>query len=389
MNGETVLSKWTVRALSIACILSNLSYYPVFQQRSISRNIVIAMWIVLVVVSLFQKKYLVLHKDTFAVILVMYIIFLANSGISYLAGNTGVFNNHFFRPVTTAILIMAVGYFSSEHISRENIRSICIAYSAIMSIISIPLFVFYLYGTDLTSSIYDYDYGKNEIAVLLLCGIIISAYLYKPSKKILYLFKFVGIAFMVLDIVFLRCRSVLLALAAFICIIIVFSKNVNPNLKKITLVLIGVCILFFLFNEEKFNWFMENIVFAKRDSSDINKLSSGRIDQIVRGLKVFSENIFIGVGSRRTLDCFYVSILANYGILSWPLLVMALIPSVWSFGKIKYGDALNIVLFSIAVGIFVVSVNEELAPFGPGTRCYILWLLCGIMIGEEGRSVKV
>ena len=91
------------------------------------------------------------------------------------------------------------------------------------------------------------------------------------------------------------------------------------------------------------------------------------------------------------MDCFYVAALVSYGLLAWPLIVMALLPVIWSCKNLKNGKKEDICFFIIAVSIFFISLFEEQAPFGPGSRCYILWLMWGILlqINSRGSIVQI
>ncbi|MBP5183231.1 MAG: hypothetical protein J6331_09425, partial [Lentisphaeria bacterium] len=37
----------------------------------------------------------------------------------------------------------------------------------------------------------------------------------------------------------------------------------------------------------------------------------------------------------------------------------------------------------LAASMLTIALVEELSPFGPGTRCYILWLLWGLLVGRD------
>ena len=84
-----------------------------------------------------------------------------------------------------------------------------------------------------------------------------------------------------------------------------------------------------------------------------------------------------------TLDCFYVSVLVSYGLLGIPAIIMAIAPFLWSICNLKKRSDIGLCFFTIAGSIFLISILEELAPFGPGTRCYILWLMWGILLAND------
>ena len=144
--------------------------------------------------------------------------------------------------------------------------------------------------------------------------------------------------------------------------------------------------VYFVAHISSFHSFVDDIIYAGRDGNDLDSISSGRGTQIEEAWEVFSQNIFLGVGVRKTTDMFYVSALTNYGLLSWPLLIMAIYPIIWSIYNLKNGDIYDVTFFIIALSIFLISLLEELAPFGPGTRCYILWLMWGILLSNKKRK---
>ena len=127
---------------------------------------------------------------------------------------------------------------------------------------------------------------------------------------------------------------------------------------------------------------INNIIFANRNSSSLDSLSSGRISQIKFAWYYFSNNPFWGVGKFKTTDCFYISALVNFGIFAYPLIVMAVYPFIWSIYNYKLykENTIYICFIFISVSMTIISFVEELAPFGPGVRCYILWLCWGVFL---------
>ena len=145
-------------------------------------------------------------------------------------------------------------------------------------------------------------------------------------------------------------------------------------------------------HSDVFAKFQRMIIFAGRGSNeDLNSLSSGRISHILRGWELFTGNMLWGCGKpHRTFDCFYISALANFGLLSCPIVIMSLYPFFWAKSNLRDDKsplALTFFLMTLAIG--VISLLEERAPFGPGARCYVLWLSWGIYLAmrqDEGKT---
>ena len=365
--------------LAILCIVANLSYYPVFVANGIGRRVNTALWVLLGILILYDNK-ISFGGSLIRTYTILFALFVINSAVvSYFTGENA-FDNHFFQPAMTAFVIFFCAYTLGYEIDKEKLIKICKAYFYSMLIISILLFFIYLRKTDLSTRYYEYRYGKNEISVLLMCALAIGCTVYDADTHMIKLMRVALIVFCVTDILYLRCRTVMVGIAILILVMVFSNKGIKPGLRMMITLFVIACTIFFIFNTDRFDTFLDQFIYAGRDSSDINDLSSGRSDQISYGMSVFRANELFGVGALHdTLDCFYVSVLANCGIFGWPLLVMAVVPFIWSIYNLKNADSVDLCFFVISASIFAEMISEELAPFGPGTRCYLLWLMWGIL----------
>lgn len=382
---ETNSKNKNVIILSIICVLSNISYYPIMVRNGLGRQIAIAVWILLGIYLLINRSP-VNTSNTFIVYMTMCVLFCINTIVVGFVNDVDAYQNHFFQPVLIASVVFFMANMLGNDIDKEGIKKICIVYFYSMAVISIPLFFIYLRGTDLSSSVYEYRYGKNEVSVLLLCALIIACFVFKPKTKIQQLIRIVAAVFFLIDITFLRARSVFLGVGLLICVLIFYKHNVSKKLRYFSIVSVIIVSIYFYFHSEIYYTFLNRIIYAGRDASNINELSSGRSETIATGIASFIENTIFGVGKRKTLDCFYVSILANYGLLGIPVIIMALIPFIWGIINLKNHNDIDLCFFTITSSIIIISIVEELAPFGPGTRCYILWLLWGLLLVNDNKE---
>ena len=150
---------------------------------------------------------------------------------------------------------------------------------------------------------------------------------------------------------------------------------------KIVILISSAALLIALRNPKFYDDFVNNILLAARDSGDINDISSGRMDQIARGWEMFKQNIWLGTGDTRTVDCFYVSVLMQYGLfVGGVLAILSVYPVVWglwNYKKIK--SPVMMIMILCALSYTIGGIFEENAPYGPGVRCYISWFLFGYL----------
>ena len=377
--------------ICLACVISNIADYPAMVISGWGRLFAIAFWILLLI-SLIIKGVGIYGNSFFRAYLVLYAVFCVNTAITGLVNDVNAFGNHFFQVVMIPTLVLIVAMRYGLNFNSNDLKRICLWYYITTSIMSLPLYIFYLRYSDLSTSVYDYDYGKNEIAVLLLFSLVIGIVLYEPDSILKKVFKYVSILFILVDIMCLRCRSSFLGVVFMFGTLSIYSNKMTKKIRFTVIFSLLALTVYFLANPDSFDSFLIQIVYAGRNVSDFSDLSSGRDLEIKLGLELFIKAPFFGFGhAGTTIDCFYASALANYGLLAWPLIVMALLPVMWSCINLKNGKKEDLCFFIIAFSMFFVSLCEEQAPFGPGVRCYFLWLMWGILlqINDRNRITKI
>ena len=374
--------------ICVASVISNIADYPTMVVTGWGRMFAIAFWILLMI-SLIFKGIGSYGNTFFCAHLILYALFCVNIAISGIVNDVNVFGDRFFFVVTISTLVLIVAMRYGYDFNSKDLKRVCIWYYITTSIMSLPLFLFYLRYSDLSTSAYDYNYGKNEIAVVLLCSLVIGCILYEPNNALKKLFKYVSILFILVDMLYLRCRSSYLGVAFLFGTLSIYSNKITQKLRVAVVLGILAVSLYFLANPESFDTFLNQIIYAGRDSSDVSSLSSGRNVQVKWGINAFLDSPFFGYGRGVNVECFYVSALAHYGLLAWPLIAMALLPVIWACINLKNGKKEDLCFFIIAVSMFFVSLFEMQAPFGPGVRCYILWLMWGILLQINGRRTIV
>jgi hypothetical protein len=221
--------------------------------------------------------------------------------------------------------------------------------------------------------------SKNSVSQILLTAWILILILKlnegKLLKKIFYICCFF-ISFYC--IIFLKSRSTIIGIPI-VVILIIINKNINKKVMKRTLFLILLIFVIFLINRNTLNILVNEVMYAGRDARDISDISSGRSDEWENFFNDWKGNEIFGKGSAKRESIILTTFL-EYGILGGvPLLIIAIYPIRWGIHRMRLYKSTNLLIFtSIA---FVYTINgffEQLAPFGPGVKCYFLWFIFGL-----------
>jgi hypothetical protein len=120
--------------------------------------------------------------------------------------------------------------------------------------------------------------------------------------------------------------------------------------------------------------------------------SSGRGEQWLNLFYEMRRYPLIGDGKTER-ESLILTALIQFGLLGGvPIILYSLWPLRKSMQLIKLYKSKHVFcLFCISVAYSVDSIFEQLAPFGPGVRCFFLWLLFGILMTNDnlvqGESV--
>jgi len=129
---------------------------------------------------------------------------------------------------------------------------------------------------------------------------------------------------------------------------------------------------------------------AYQQTGSLSVLSAGRIVLLQDGWSVFLIHPLLGVGNYYT-ENFQLSSLDNFGIIGGGLLILISMIPVYHFAIKQFftRDRITYVTSLLGILFLVDSIFEAESPFGPGVRCFILWLLIGYAYGREGMNRKL
>ena len=61
-------------------------------------------------------------------------------------------------------------------------------------------------------------------------------------------------------------------------------------------------------------------------------------------------------------------------------MIIAIYPLVWGLKRKAMIEPLYIIFIAIALTYIQNGITEQLAPFGPGVKCYVLWFMMGTLV---------
>ena len=247
-------------------------------------------------------------------------------------------------------------------------------------ILGIVVYVFFIQYADITSMTYAYD-AKNSLAQILFVGCVmtltsINLFHSKIARNILI----VCMVLLFLIIMLLKSRATILCVA-FVMAYYMTEYGTKKQRKYLCLVILGA-ILFILLNEAAYQLVVVNILFANRDASSASSLSSGRSELIMKALEIVSDNYIFGIGYKY-LDCMPISILLQYGGIGLIIVATFLLILAVKVLNLNRNTSINMASFLIFWSFIINSLFEAYPPFGPGVKCFPLWMLLGFAFAKK------
>ncbi len=370
----------------LICWISNLSQLPFFINNYFIKIIVMFSWIIMLyIVFIKYMKIINLKKLT----KIIFLIFVFNIFIllMQLLTSKNYIKSNFVYPINLSVFVLIVSYFSGQFITKISIEKLINSFIYSSFLVGVYIYIDTFRGHDWSDSMGYLYTSKNSISTIFVISIL-CILLYWKNKNIvlkysIFLF-FIALVFM------MKSRTSLLGL--FICGIYFLNFIVKNRRKKFVyiIVLIGVISLIIL-NNNLYDIVVNKVIFNNRIGSDLNTLSSGRIDHF----KIFSENFkfnpFYGNGGLY-LESFPLAILISYGIVgSLPIFILSISPLIIGFTHRRDYKYIEVRRLMILLNILLLTngLFEELSPFGPGVKCYLLWMITGIYLGLKVKKERI
>ncbi|WP_353654403.1 O-antigen ligase family protein [Muribaculum intestinale] len=185
---------------------------------------------------------------------------------------------------------------------------------------------------------------------------------------------------MVIVIFMLKSRA---TLCGFFFVVLFYIIKYNNFRIRATIGCLTILIVtYILCDSAAYEVVVEQIIFGNRDASDVNDLSSGRVYLMKQLLPGIYESPWFGSGNKY-MDCFPIIMIAQYGIIGASIVFIFLL-YVASLISIKFKPRLNynLATYLLFWAAMINSLFEANPPFGPGIKCFIIWMLFGISLSK-------
>lgn len=369
----------------IAIMASNFSQLPVIEELGITQLFNAPMWLLIFLYLILSGRSR-LYRGSKVIFFGMPLI-LCGIMIETSITNHSYFNSSMLSCLFMSMFIYYIGAQSSLYLTSEDLYKLMTVYAMTAAIVSVVLyFSFFSSGFDITSRVYAYS-SKNSISQILFTSVVILMFSISKNRKLKRALIVCVIAFELFVIMLLKSRATIIGFM--LCIIyIVIGKGINKKLKASIVIILSVGIVAILASESLNTIVFDNILFAGRDASNLDDLSSGRLSILETFPGLIEGNWLTGIGSKY-FECFPVSAILQFGILvAIPILVISYMP-LFDCYKYRREGIVSDIYIVICIGYSFNSLFEGLAPIGPGAKCYFLWLFFGIISTRKKYSLML
>lgn len=358
----------------LVCFVTNISQMPYLVESSLTRYVSIPVWIVLAGICAIMHHFIYLHNIRgILTIFTLFVVYLLIASI--LNGN--FWNSALPYPMALSMFVLMIGTMAGRFLNLDDVKKICTAYALSGVIVCINVFFTYIYGNSLMGSTYLYA-SKNSISQILLTTWAVILLLKFNGrggwKKAFYIACF---AMLTWTMIGLKSRATLIGIPVAV-IWIIWHGKLNKRTRNIVLLLL-IAFILLMMNDSIFDFFINQIVYGGRKASSLYALSSGRSEEWTNFLSDWQPNWLLGQG-RMKRESLVLTALLEFGLLGGSLiLVLAVYPFFWGIRNLSREHP-YFLLFTVLALIYIVNgIFEQLAPFGPGVKCYFLWFMMGLL----------
>lgn len=370
--------------LVIVCVITNLSQLPFFVTRSSSQLVSVAAWFVLALFMLLKRSFRIV--DTRVLGLLKYAYFFAV--LMFIQGIfTGIayYQSSLLYSYFLSVFIYFIGFFAAGHVDEKKRQVIAYAYVISAFIVSFIIYIQY-FGVSLSalsSHVYQYA-SKNSISQIIVTAIVLLLVMIRPKTWFGKLIWFLVLTFEVVFMFLLRSRATIVEFLVIVLVLLFSSAKARHLTRRKGLILTAVAVLLLaLFISKPFyQFFVNGILLAGRDASSLDSISSGRITIIRNALPILKEHWISGIG-HYYIDCFPIAACLQFGLLGALLLFISALYPMAKARRLLCSSEWKLTLWLLTAAYFTNGIFECLSPFGPGVKCYFLWLLFGLLQGRR------
>lgn len=372
-------SNFLVLLLCMVIFITNISQMPVFSDEGITQYLSMPVWIILFIYCLCTRR--LPHLNAFGLmwptVVLFMIVFMITISIdeAYLRSSLPIV-------LGIAMFITICGSACARGLTERDMSKIFTSYILSVLILGIDVYNGYLTGNSFSDLSYGYLYDeKNSASQILMSAWVLILFTKMRSSPIVRIIYIAIMLFMTYEILMLQSRATIIGFPIALIIALQASKGKQGRNMRLISCIFLFAIAIAVMNEYVWEILRDKIIYGGRIAGNIDSLSSGRAEEWMRFPDLFESHPFLGYGRLKN-ESFILTSLLEFGIIGGiPLIIIALCPL--GFALHTYRRYRNNSIFQMFTVIAIVytlnGIFEQLAPFGPGAKCYFLWFIFGIL----------
>ena len=372
--------------LAIIVFVTVISQIPFFVIRGLSSPISMAAWGVgIVSCFLVRRGDIVLRRVRMPIgLALVFFFFYMLLGLL----DETYWKSHIPRYLGLSIGILIIGNMSGGVLTKNDFKRILSAYIVATLIMSLTVYQTYYLGlVSFGTRNYLYD-EKNSTALILVSAMIIITTTRLESSKLLKLVYIVADVFLAVLVLLMRSRAVYVGVG-FSLLILLRSRELGAKLKWFLFAAILAITAYLVMNPDKLGELLDVYVFAGRSATNLNDLSSGRAIEWQNFWSDLGDDWLLGHGRMKRETLVLTSILEFGFPLGCLLIYLGFYPLLFGLWNFRRVSKERILYMTIAVCYVSNLFFEQLAPFGPGAKCFLLWLLIGIFAARTPNMERL
>jgi len=301
----------------------------------------------------------------------------AGTGVHYIGPD---FNNM----CISALVSITSFIFYTRKPNQTFINNFCIVLIASASILAFFVYKDFLRGYDLMTRLYAYE-DKNSLGQILLSCIIICYFCHETNNKLIKITKYLLILSISFVIVLLKSRATFVGMAFCVLYYLYLHKKEKLTITIVLALIIG-CVFVIFSSPFLYDTIVNGILFGSRDTASIDDLSSNRITYISESWDIITSHPLWGIGVAY-IDCMPISMLLQFGIVGASI-VFIYLWCVWKRIKLMdWNNNIDRATFVLFVAFMLNAIFEAQPPFGPGIKCFLLWVMFGFSCARLNTSL--
>lgn len=375
--------------LVIVCVLTNLSQLPFFAARSSTRMISVAAWFALALLMLLKKDFQIVDIRILGLLKYAY-FFAAATFVQALFTGIAYQRSSLLYSYFLSVFVYFIGFFAAGRIHEEKRDALANAYVISAFVVSLIIYIQYFAGNLSALSGAQYLYSsKNSISQIAVTAIVLLLIVIRPKTRPGRIIRFLLLAFEVVFMFLLRSRATIVEF--FVVILMLLFSNVKArHLNRSKCMILGAAaalLLLLCVSNRFYRFFINGILFAGRNASSLDSISSGRISIILNAFPHLREHWLLGVGDYY-IDCFPIAAWIQFGLLGAVVLLVSALYPMAKARSLPCSSEWKLTLRILTAAYFTNGFFECLSPFGPGVKCYFLWLLFGLLHGRRASDAQ-